>query len=436
MPSLPEKSVHLYASVWRRTLKLRQLGTLDRYLLKELLLNFFYSLMFMSLLVSIVSAMKAVHSGYSIGIVLPWLRDSLLYSLYFTTPISILIACTLVYGRFVADREFMATLASGISPFRLFLPMATLAVPVGALMLLTQSTILPELQHRKQDLGRFLVKQLENLGEGKMGQLRLDDQGGVVHWYEIRGGRDLSEVYIEKQLSIGSDSSGGTGAVATIGELEQIPATKILAKRAQLTVDDEAEVIRLTLIGVDMKFPVSEVAPENRDFLDWRFETILFDQFNIDFPINSVKRRLNDLPTTELKAKIAENLETARLKELEIAEAEDPAIIEPARLAMAKALRTARRGDTEIWRRRAMALAVLTFSLLGFPIALLTRTTQKLVPFFFGILAVMALFFPLTYGGIQFTRATGVPAWTTVMSGNYVLAAIALYLLSRLRVIR
>ena len=185
-----------------------------------------------------------------------------------------------------------------------------------------------------------------------------------------------------------------------------------------------------------MKFPVSEVAPEHRDFLDWRFETILFDQFNVDFPINSIERRLNDLPTTELKTKIAENLETARLKELEIATAEDPAIIEPARQVLARALRTARRGDTEIWRRRAMALAVLTFSLLGFPIALLSRSSQKLVPFFFGILAVMALFFPLTYGGIQFSRATGAPAWATVMSGNYVLAAIALFLLSRLRTIR
>jgi len=421
------------APIGRRPLKLRQMGTLDQYLLRELLLNFLFSLLFISLLVGIVSAMKAVDSGYSIGIVLPWLRDSLLYSLYFTTPISILVACTLSYGRFVADREFTASLACGISPFRLFLPMAALAVPVGALMLLTQSTILPELQHRKQDIGRFLIKQLENLGEGKMGQLRIDDQGGVVHWGEIRGGRDLTEVYIEKQLSIGSSPSGVARAVATMEDMGKTPATKILARRAQLTVDDEADVIRLVLNGVDMKFPVSDVPAENRDFLDWRFETVLFDQFNVDFPINSVKRRLNDLPTSELKVKISEHLEMARLRELEIASAEDPLTVEPARAAMNEALRTARRGETEIWRRRAMALAVLTFSMLGFPIALLLNTTQKLVPFFFGILAVMALFFPLTYGGIQVSRATGLPAWATVMSGNYVITVISLGLLLKLR---
>lgn len=415
-------------------MKLRQLGTLDRYLLKELLLNFTFSLLFISMLVGIVSAMKAVDSGYSIGIVLPWLRDSLLYSLYFTTPISILVACTLSYGRFVADREFTATLASGIAPFRLFLPMATIAVPVGILLLLTQSTVLPELQHRKKDIGRFLVKQLENLGEGKMGQLRLDDQGGVVHWSEIRGGKDLTEVYIEKQLSIGSSNSAGVArAVATIEEKGKTPATKILASRAQLIVDDEEDVIRLMLNGVDMKFPVSDVPIEQRDFLDWRFETVLFDQFNVDFPINSLKRRLNDLPTNELKVKIAEQNEIARLKQLEINSAEDPLAVEPARAAMKDALRTARRGETEIWRRRAMALSVLTFSLLGFPIALLLNTSQKLVPFFYGMLVVMALFFPLTYGGIQFSRVTDFPAWASVMSGNYVITLISLGLLWKLR---
>ena len=163
-------------------MKPRFFGALDRYLLKELLLNFFFSLTFLSLLVGIVFSMKAVDSGYSIRIILPWIFDSLLYSLYFTTPISILVACTLSYGRFVADLEFTASVASGISPLRLFIPVAMLSLPVAMVLMLTQSTILPELQHRKEDIGRFLVKQLENLGNGKNGQLRLDNHGGIVHW--------------------------------------------------------------------------------------------------------------------------------------------------------------------------------------------------------------------------------------------------------------
>jgi len=182
--------------------KFRYFGELDRYLFRELLLNFIFSLLFLCLLVGIVFSMKAVDSGYSLKIIFPWLLDSLLYSMYFTAPISILVSCTLSYGRFVADREFTAAVASGISPIRLFFPMACLAFPLALVLMLTQSTILPELQHRKEDIGRFLVKQLENLGNGKMGQLRLDNHGGIVHWKEIRDGRDLTDVFIQKQMNI------------------------------------------------------------------------------------------------------------------------------------------------------------------------------------------------------------------------------------------
>jgi hypothetical protein len=49
------------------------------------------------------------------------------------------------------------------------------------------------------------------------------------------------------------------------------------------------------------------------------------------------------------------------------------------------------------------------------------------------MLTVMVFFFPLTYGGIQFTRATGAPAWATVMSGNYVLLLISFVMIYRVR---
>ena len=80
-----------------------------------------------------------------------------------------------------------------------------------------------------------------------------------------------------------------------------------------------------------------------------------------------------------------------------------------------------------------MALSVISFALLGFPLALLLKRSQKLIPFFFSMLTVLVLFFPLTYGGIQFSRATGYPAWITVMSGNYVILLISCGLLYRVR---
>ena len=80
-----------------------------------------------------------------------------------------------------------------------------------------------------------------------------------------------------------------------------------------------------------------------------------------------------------------------------------------------------------------MALAVLTFALIGSPLALLLRTPQKLVPFFFSLLAVLGVFYPLTYGGVQLSRATEAPAWITVLSGNYVLLGMAIVMIAKLR---
>ena len=354
---------------------MKKLGVLDRYLLKDLVLSTFFCQLILCVLVSIVFAMKAVSSGYSLGIVIPWLGDSLLYSMYFTTPMSVMAGCSLSYGKFVADREFTAAVASGISPSRLFLPMTILIIPILALMMVTQSTLLPELQHRKQDISRFFVKQLENIGDGRKGQIPLDGQGGVIYWEEIRNGTDLRVVFIEKQLNV-----KGGAAVPDNSPSDEIPPTKINAKRAKLSVDDEAGLIRLTLRDVSVVFPVNSSPTGQRDFLDWDHESIEFDQFNIDFPISSRDRRLNDLPTSELSDRINEIKREIRDLGDSIAALNDPDEKKEKETRQAQLIRSVRRGETEIWRRRAMALAVLTFALIGSPLALLLRTPQKLVP--------------------------------------------------------
>ena len=62
----------------------------------------------------------------------------------------------------------------------------------------------------------------------------------------------------------------------------------------------------MTLRDVSVVFPVNSSPTGQRDFLDWDHESIEFDQFNIDFPISSRDRRLNDLPTSELSDRINE----------------------------------------------------------------------------------------------------------------------------------
>jgi len=142
---------------------------------------------------------------------------------------------------------------------------------------------------------------------------------------------------------------------------------------------------------------------------------------------------LNDLPTSRMQVLLAELREKEEDIRNQLEDSSDPALVSANTLTLKNTVKNIRKGETEIWRRRAMALAVISFSLLGFPLSLLLKRTQKLVPFFYGMMMVMALFFPLTYGGIQFSRATGAPASITVMSGNYTLFLISMLMLYKVR---
>ncbi len=405
--------------------------TLYRYILWELLISFSLSALVLSLLVAIVFAMKALQGGYTLNIVFPWLYDSILYSLYFTVPMAMMVATTLGYGRFVSDGEFFAATASGIAPSVLLRPLLLMTIPLGLFMVFTQDKMLPDLQHRQQNIGRFLVKQLEHLGDGRKGQLALDQQGGLVYWDEIRGGSRLHGVCIKKRLPLGifswSAETQGTTPLARPGVRLDVPRTVILAQTAGLSVDDRAEVIHLTLQNVDVKFPV-DIESDGRS-VNYRIDSIRFDSFTVDFPINENSRRDKDLPTDQLREKRANYLARKErlLEEARLAENDEAR--KRAELDAAANLRRARMADAEIWRRLALSTSIFTFALVGFPLVLLLRTSQKLVPFFAGMMLVIGVFYPMTFGGMELTRSLGLPAPITVMSGNYVLATLAMILM-------
>lgn len=405
--------------------------TLYRYILRELLVSFGISLLVLSLLIAVVFAMKALQGGYTLNIVFPWLYDSILYSLYFTVPMALMVATTLGYGRFVSDGEFFAATASGIAPGVLIRPLLLMTLPMGLFMIFTQDSMLPDLQHRQSNIGRFLIKQLEHLGDGRKGQLALDQQGGLVYWDEIRDGSSLHGVCIKKRLPLGlfswSTESTKTPAEARPNVGLDVPRTVIVAKNARLSVDDNAEVIHLTLNNVDVKFPV-DIESRGRSRA-YREDSIRFDSFTLDFPINENSRRDKDLPTHLLKEKKAHYIARKEmlLEEARLAEGEEAR--KKAESDARANQRRARMADAEIWRRVALSSSIFTFALVGFPLVLLLRTSQKLVPFFGGMMLVIGVFYPMTFGGMELTRSMGLPAPITVMSGNYALAALAVVLM-------
>ena len=86
--------------------------TLYRYIAREIYLGFVLSLGALSLLFMVISGIRGVSDNFSLRIIMPWIFESLGYSLYYTVPVSLLFAVTLGYGRLVADKEYTAISSS------------------------------------------------------------------------------------------------------------------------------------------------------------------------------------------------------------------------------------------------------------------------------------------------------------------------------------
>lgn len=412
---------------------------LQRYLLRELATIAGMSVLALSLLFMVVLGIRAVQGGYSLRIILPWILESISYSLYFTVPLSLLVATTLGYGRFVADREHTAATASGISPIQLLEPILLLSGVACLVALLTQGTILPRAHYKQRNITRYLVKQLEHLGDSKKGKLQIDKQDGMVYWDEIRGGRSLRGVHIEKRLPLGHVTLGMMGERGIIQEEEPdedeipVPPTYISAASGVLEVDAKEELINVTLFSVDVKYPNPDkgyLFPEAG--VPKFYDSVHFTEIPVQFPINEKTKREGDLTNSELRGEIAKHTErVGHFRELlagpvageEREEAVKYLAFHEKRVAKAR---------SQIWFRISLALSVFTFGLLGFPVAVSFRHSHRMVPFFVGVLLVVGVFYPLLLLGEALVQTSGLPAPICMLSGNILLLAVGGFLCARM----
>ena len=401
--------------------------TIYRYLGRELLLTFLVCLASLSILFMIVSCFQAVHHNYSLRIVLPWVIDSSGYYMFFTVPVSLLFASTLVYGRFVADKEYTATASCGLSPLHVFMPVAILSLAITGIAFLTQGTVFPHANYKKRNIARYLLKELENLGQGWQRELPIED--GRVYC-DYHDGAELRGVAIEKFVP-------GIKVENEAGELVQLlEPIKIIAASATVSIDSETGKLLLRLINVTVLFPHRdarrEMLGEKNMAIAQGWETARFNEWTIDFEINEKHRRAADKTTAVLQKERREHqAEIAKLRaEMQGVTDEE----ELGNLSMRVDVHTVgiRKADVEIWLRRSLALSCFTFSFLAFPISLALRHRHRLQAFFLGVVTVV-IFFYAPLPGCEWVVEHGLlPAPLAMMSGNLILMGIGAFLTGRL----
>ena len=215
-----------------------------RYIGLEIIAIFALALIVQSVMnIAVVSFQLVQNDGLTLSYIWPFLSKISILSTYYTLPISLLFAVTLGFGRMVADREVTALKACGLSYLQLMAPALSLGLVCAVATDYLNGSVLPEIGYQKRNLGRRLLTQLTELGEGTDFRLPLPRNMGRIYCGRYRG-NILDDVFISVQ-DIGRLT--GESAVASGQEFP----IQISARRAEVRrVNDR-------LLEVDFDEPAS-----------------------------------------------------------------------------------------------------------------------------------------------------------------------------------
>src|ERR1700730_8281656 len=141
--------------------------TLDRYVIREILPPMILSLLIFTFILEIPPVMEQLEALVAKGV--PWgtaarmILTLIPQALGLTIPMSLLVGLLIGLGRMSGDREAMALLACGVSPYRLLRPVLLPATVAGAAHLWVMLSAIPDANQTYRQIVYDLVsQQVEN----------------------------------------------------------------------------------------------------------------------------------------------------------------------------------------------------------------------------------------------------------------------------------
>jgi lipopolysaccharide export LptBFGC system permease protein LptF len=423
---------------------------LTRYFSVEILKTTAFVLLIIELSYSLLVAI-AVARNYDLDLplALPVMWFTALSMLNDSIPLALLFATSLVYGRFVADREVMAYKSFGMSYAQILAPVVLLALCFTAGGYFINAYLVPHMKAQRRDIGGLLVSQFRALGEGHDRDFRF---GNANLWIMHHDGRQLEGIFVAPRIETGADEILGTETLAGL-DLISYPYC-IYAERGrvlfpgEIHFEDAQEVSEEPLpevfreLGIEIAPPREIEEPsESQIYIElegislfWTdqlhpggtdsfFQRAYIGRFYFPFDPASSKRRdpgRKELTSPRLRAVMAETVALIESGEL-TSDGE-----ERYRAYLAKM-------QTEYHDRWARMLAYFLFPVLAGLIALFLNSPNRLMPFFVSAAIVPTIYFFLAMIG-QILGHDGMPAAIVMQMGNFslvTLGVIGFFLLER-----
>lgn len=395
------------------------MGILQRYVWGEVFRAFSLALVTMTcIFVLFMVAAQAIGTGMltprDVLMLIPHIIPS---TLPYTTPVSLLFAVTVVYGRIAGDNEIIAVKTAGLSVMTVIWPTILLGAAVSGVLWYLSRTWIPTSAHEAK---LVLFRDLEDM---TYKFLKRDKQVSLPR----------SPVTIKVQ-----DVEGRTLIRPTFKQKTTRPdgtetySKTIQAKTARLKFDLDRKVI-----VVDLEEGVFQDHSDGHEVAllpakGQQFEFPLPDG-NKDFDARSIQELTNaDLEEELAKARVhlAQDRKREAMTAALLIAAGKPGEVQWT--SMQKALaddiyykKRTNEWETEKQLRTSMAFGSLLFVILGAPIGIRFAKRDFLSAFMTCFLPIIGLYYPLMLLGINMGKEGTLPPYQTLWISNLVLALLA-----------
>ena len=243
----------------------------------------------------------------------------------YTIPIACLIGVILAFSRFSADNEIIALRASGVHLGQLLFPLVILGFIASLFLIVLNERVIPYAHHEQRRI-------LKNLGAEN--PTALLEAGMFIHAFD-------------NQIIFINEIEGNIMTGVTIYQPQpEGPTRTIIAKRGEFTPVPDGKQIKLKLMDGTSDEP-NLSNPENYFKLNFKDYFMTLDTSSND---KKIEKKPQSMTLKELKAEI-EKLEMH--------------FIDTARLR------------TEYVRKIAWSFSPLIFTLIGFPLSVITNRREK-----------------------------------------------------------
>jgi LPS export ABC transporter permease LptG/LPS export ABC transporter permease LptF len=265
------------------------LKTIDRYVIREVIPPFILALLIFTFILELPPLMEELEKLVSKGV--PWQTAGYIIvllspsALGLTIPMALLVGLLIGLGRMSSDREAVALLACGVSPYRLLRPVLVLATMAALATMYVMIEAIPDSNQRyRQILFEILSKRVE--GEIKP---------GVFY-------QEFPNWTLFPRSEVGPGESGWKDLmVANTTRSEAIEM--YLARRGSIVMDAVKRTVRLVLVD-GTKYSVGE--PGQASTQRFEQELILTLDPNSVFPPLDLPRGVTEKTIAQLRPEIEE----------------------------------------------------------------------------------------------------------------------------------